>query len=94
MNKRKPESIGAILESVLLQGGYLTACREQEVVQQWPTLVGEAVAAVTQCSRVENGIVYVRVSTAPWRQELSYMKGALLKKIRSQCETIREIVLY
>lgn len=89
-----PQKIGSIVEALLAQRGYLTACREQEVVTQWPELAGETVAAVTQCSRVENGVVYVQVRTASWRQELSYLRQSLLQKIRSVCPSITTIVFY
>jgi predicted nucleic acid-binding Zn ribbon protein len=91
-----PEKIGTIIESVLNERGYLTVCRELAVVRAWPSIVGETLSAMAQCTRVEQGILYVRVASAPWRQEIVFMKQQLLLKIRSQtgCVTIRDIVFY
>jgi hypothetical protein len=91
-----PEKIGVIVESVLSNRGYLTPCRELGVVRAWPSLVGETLAAKTECTRVENGILYVRVASAPWRQEISFMKKRLISKIKEEtdCITIEDIVFY
>jgi predicted nucleic acid-binding Zn ribbon protein len=93
MNKPTgPEPIGSILEGILAERGYLVVCKELAIQQRWPEIAGEAVAAVTQCDRVENGVVYVRVSSSPWRQELVYLKAQLLEKIKKECSSIRDIV--
>lgn len=89
-----PQKIGSIVESVLAERGYLTACREQEIITSWSSLVGSAVSEATECNRVENGIVYVRVLTAPWRQELAYLKQPLLDKIKKRFSSINNIVFY
>jgi len=94
--KSAPEKIGAIVESVLSERGYLTVCRELGVVRAWPSIVGEALSAMTECTRVERGILYVQVASAPWRQEIVFMKQRLLHKIRKEtsCTTIKDIVFY
>ena len=89
-----PQKIGSIVESFLSDRGYLTICRENQAVGEWPRIVGEEVARVTRCDRVEAGTLYVRVESAPWRQELSYMKGLILDKVRAECATIKEIVFF
>jgi predicted nucleic acid-binding Zn ribbon protein len=91
-----PEKIGAIVESVLSERGYLTVCRELSVVRAWPSIVGEALSVMTECTRVERGVLYVQVASAPWRQEIVFMKQQLLYKIRKEtsCTTIKDIVFY
>jgi hypothetical protein len=63
---------------------------------RWPSIVGERVAAVTTCTGVREGTLFVRVRSAPWRQEISFMKNEILKRIRSQthCTTISDIVFH
>ena len=91
-----PELLGSIIESVLSERGYLAPCRELGVVQAWPLLVGEKLSKATECTRVDNGVLYVRVASSPWRQELSFMKQCLLEKIKREthCMTIKDIVFY
>jgi hypothetical protein len=91
-----PEKIGAIVESVLSERGYLIICKELSVLRAWPSIVGEALMGITECTRVEQGVLYVRVVSAPWRQEIVFMKQQLLSKIYREtgCTTIRDIVFY
>ena len=93
---KAPEAIGAIIETMLEQRGYLSPCRELEVVRSWPKIVGDRIAGVTECSRVDNGVLYVRVASASWRQEISYIKSHILGTIRKEtpCNSIRDIVFY
>jgi predicted nucleic acid-binding Zn ribbon protein len=91
-----PQKIGAILEEVLSQKGYLGSCREYAVLHKWPTIVDPAFAAVTKCEKIENGVLYVKVQTAPWRQDAAYMKEKIVMKIQKElgCPTIKDIVFY
>jgi predicted nucleic acid-binding Zn ribbon protein len=93
---RRPEKIGSILDAVLGERGYLTPCREWDVVRRWPDIAGRKLASVTECSRVENGVLYVRVASAAWRQEVSYLKQRLLDAIAQEtpCGSITDIVFY
>ncbi|MFP4162745.1 MAG: DUF721 domain-containing protein [Chitinispirillaceae bacterium] len=91
-----PSKVGAVLQSILQERGYSTICKEYEVVAKWKEIVGERVGAVTECSRTENGILYVKVKSAPWRQELAYLKGDLIKSIHREtdCTSIKDIIFY
>lgn len=92
--KGQPQKVGAILDGMLREAGYYSFCKEHEAIYRWTEISGPRLAEVTECERVENGVLYVRVISAPWRQELSYMKQELLGKIKmtTGCSTIREIV--
>jgi predicted nucleic acid-binding Zn ribbon protein len=88
------ETVGSILDEVLADSGYLAVAREGALLEQWPRLAGVQIAAVAKAERVEDGVMYVRVSSASWRQELAYLKQTLLDKIQKECSTIRDIVFY
>ncbi|MDG5815803.1 DUF721 domain-containing protein [Chitinispirillales bacterium ANBcel5] len=97
MKKRKElEQLGNILGSFLKEKGYATICAEYDVVARWNSIVGERIAAQTECCRAEEGKLYVKVSCAAWRQELTYMKKNLIKTIRKDtgCKTICDIIFY
>lgn len=92
----EPKRIDSILEEVLSEKGYLNFCKEYNILYKWPTIAEKRFAEVSTCERVENGIVYVKVSSAPWRQEALYRKEILLKRIQNDlgCPTIKDIVFY
>jgi predicted nucleic acid-binding Zn ribbon protein len=89
-----PEKLNSILNSFLSSKGYLSSCKEFSVITQWKEIVGESVASVSYCENVENGILYVKVSSASWRQELSFLKRDILSKIGAvtDCHSITDIV--
>ena len=95
-SRSKPQKIGAILEGFLSETGYLAVCKEYDILRRWPERVGERVAEATACDRVEDGVLYVRASSAAWRQELSYLKHRILGKIRAstECTTLRDIIFF
>ncbi len=92
--QREPEKIKGLLESVLNRRGYLTACREAEITINWTRIVGERLAQVAECKGVDNGILYIRVPSSAWRQELSFMEKHILESIRknTQCTSVKRIV--
>lgn len=91
-----PEPVGIILDQVLSERGYLTVCREYGIVRKWPAIAPEKLAAVSTCERIDQGILYVRVSSAAWRQEAVYLKEKILHRIQHEegCPTIKDIVFY
>jgi hypothetical protein len=95
-NRQEPQRIGRVLEEVLSESGYLTVCKEYGIVQKWPAIAPERLAAASKCERIENGILYVKVASAPWRQEAVYLKENILRKIQKEfgCPTIKDIVFY
>lgn len=96
MKKKHPQKLGDVMQSVLSERGYLTSCFEVDVMQKWHAIVGEKISAVTECSEVREGIIYIRVSSASWRQELSFLKKEIIEKIKekTRCKTIKDIIFY
>ena len=94
--KAQPQLIGSLLSEVLSEKGYLTFCKEYTILQKWGLIVDAKLAAVSTCERIENGIMYVKLRSAPWRQEAVYCKDKVLKRIHNDfgCPTIKDIIFY
>jgi len=56
---------------------------DYQVITSWAEMVGEQIAKVTQAQRMENGVLFVGVSTAPWRAELSMKRMEIMQKINT-----------
>jgi predicted nucleic acid-binding Zn ribbon protein len=93
---KQPSTVGSILQIFLKDKGYATVCKEWEVVSNWNRVAGERIAGVTKCERVEDGVLYVKTKSAPWRQELSHLKEQIKESIRKEtgCVSIKDIVFY
>ena len=73
--------------------GFHIVCKEWEVVDRWHEIMLGSMAELTECSRVEDGVLHVKVESASLRQELSYLKEQIKASIRrvTGCETIKDI---
>ena len=91
-----PARIGLFIDVILERWlpGFHVVCKEWEVVNRWREIVIGRLAEVTECSGVENGVLQVKVNSAAWRQELTYLKEDIKTAIRrvTGCKTIKDIV--
>ena len=85
------QKIDGILNAVLSDKGYLKTCREYDVINNWEEIAGTNLSKKTKCVNVDNNVLHVRVSSASWRQELTYMKNVLLGKVKKKCGSIQDI---
>lgn len=53
------------------------------LVQEWPQLVGEPVAAESSPSRLRAGVLSIQVRSPVWAQEMQLSTRELLKKIQA-----------
>ena len=83
--RRKPEPLGDALTRFLGQSGLAGRVEQAGVVPDWPELVGEQVAAVTEPLLVTaDGTLFVAVKTNAWMTELSLMEPDLLRAINAK----------
>ena len=57
--------------------------RRQSVLEMWPGLVGEAIAAVTEARSLAVGTLFVEVRSSPWLMELEMMKAEILQRLNT-----------
>lgn len=82
--KRPLTPLSQALEEYLAASGLGKGVERAEVVQRWPDLVGPQIAAVTQAESVSaDGVLRVRVATAPWATELSLMTPRILARVNA-----------
>ncbi len=96
MKKYKPQKIEKILNSVLAEHGYIDSYYKAEIINKWPKIVGEKISEFTKCTEFKDGILYVQVTSAPWRQEISFLKRDLIQKIKreSSIRGLKDIRFY
>jgi predicted nucleic acid-binding Zn ribbon protein len=78
-----PVGIGAALESVLQDLGIKKTLAQYDVLSSWPDVVGVKIARVTVAQRMEQGILYVGVTGASWRAELTMRRMEIMKKLNA-----------
>lgn len=76
-----PKPIGVVLPAVLEKAGMLRQFERLGVLERWPEIVGERVAAVTRARSMADATLIVEVRSSAWLMELNMMKGALLERV-------------
>ena len=79
-----PVGIAAAVDAFVKDLGLRPTLAEYDVITSWREVVGEQIARVAVAQRMERGILYVGVSSAPWRAELSMRRLEILKKLNSR----------
>jgi predicted nucleic acid-binding Zn ribbon protein len=81
---RKPEKFSDVLSSFLTNSKDGKRVDQARVVPEWPSLVGEQIAAVTEPIMItRDGTLFVAVKTSSWMSELSLMEPQLLVAINA-----------
>lgn len=84
---RKPAALGDLLAGVLQNAGVADRVAQAQVVPDWPSLVGEAIAAVTEPLSVgQDGTLWVAVQSHAWMTELSLMEPELLRALNARAD--------
>ena len=84
--RREPRAVGAELADLLRARGWDGRLAAARVVARWPEVVGEAVAAHCQPSRLdEDGTLQVVADSAAWATQLTYLQGKLLDRLGAEC---------
>jgi len=78
--KKEPVLLSSIIDKVLQKAGILSAVRAEQVVQQWETITGSALAQHAQAVRIENGMLFLRAESSAWRNQLFFLKKDLIRK--------------
>ena len=89
MKDRKFAKIGELLPQILNKLGLDQRFKEQQILNLWPMVVGEELAARSRATRVDRGVLYVRVDHGAWMQELHFMEKELLRKLRAQSPGVK-----
>lgn len=79
--KKQPEEMAVALEKFVHQLGITKKMKQFSVITSWPEIVGEQIAKVTNAERIDNGILFVKTATAPWRNELTMRRLEIMDKV-------------
>jgi predicted nucleic acid-binding Zn ribbon protein len=80
----RPATLADALASYLRQSGFAKRMQQAGIIEEWANLVGPQIAAVTAPESVtRDGVLRVRVATAPWANELSLMTPKILARLNA-----------
>lgn len=95
MRKSNQQSIGAVIRKLLKNQKLEGRLKELDVLKLSEELLGENLMKYINDLSVKNGTLIIKVKSAVVRNELSYQKSEIIKKINEQVgnEILKEIIL-
>ena len=82
--KTAPTPLADALASYFKQAGLTKRVQQAGIIEEWAELVGPQIASVTDPDLITpDGVLRVRVATAPWANELSLMTPKILARLNA-----------
>jgi len=75
------KSINSAIDELVNDLGIKDKLVEAEAVVHWEEVVGKQIARTTEATRIIKGVLFVRVKTSTWRNELSMRKKEIIEKL-------------
>ena len=80
--RTRPVAVSEALEGYFARAGLAKRVAQAQVIPDWPGLVGPKIAAVaTPESVTPDGVLFVRVSTSAWMNELQLMTPEIMARL-------------
>lgn len=79
----KPQPVGGILDKLVASLGLSQNYYGWQIVSLWPEIVGEHYARKSRAVKFAEGVLYVAVEDASWRQMMAMDTEKILGIIRS-----------
>jgi predicted nucleic acid-binding Zn ribbon protein len=80
--RTRPEPLGRALTEFLKQKGLTERVNQASAIEDWASVVGPQIAAVTEAISIgADGTLFVSVTTNAWMNELSLMEPELIKAL-------------
>jgi hypothetical protein len=97
MAKRLPNDspIGDVLKAIISQNKLQPGIDQVSVKEAWKSLMGNGVNTYTRAVALKGSTLYVELTSAVLREELSYGKDKIIKMINEELgrEVVKEVVL-
>lgn len=85
--RRNPQRVGSILEKTLKKMSLDRKLKEHEIWNVWDSVVGEYVSRHAQPDFMRNKILFVKVSSSPWMQQLYYASEGITEALNKRLGT-------
>jgi len=84
MSNRNYVSLGDAINLFLEKNGLKEEVKIQQVITQWERIMGKALAEQTEKIWFERGILYLKIASPVWRNELNLAKKEIAKVVNEE----------
>jgi predicted nucleic acid-binding Zn ribbon protein len=94
-NRTQGDSLGNVIKRLINQYGIGEKLNEAKIIACWEEVVGKMIARHTSKLYVRKNKLYIKLDSAPLKNEILYARSKLLETIREKTEStlIDEIVI-
>ena len=94
VDSNRPQPLGDVLEEVIEQLGLQDKMDEARVIETWAAVAGPDVNGVTDSVWMDGATLYVKITSATWRQELHMNRRQWRTRLNEEldAELVDEIV--
>lgn len=78
---KKPQPLSRVFDHIFRDPRMRQYFNEGRVLTAWPQVVGARVASVSRPTQLKDGVLYVRVQSAAWRNELSMLRVRIIQQL-------------
>ncbi|RMG23108.1 MAG: DUF721 domain-containing protein [Bacteroidetes bacterium] len=96
MKSRPYLSLGDAIQQFLERHGLKEKTKVQEVIAQWEQLMGKPIAGNTEKLWFNDGVLYIKMSSPVWVNELSLARGKIRELVnqRMQAPVVKEVRIF
>ncbi len=93
MTNSSPQSLGNVIDTLFQELGLEKKLKQYDIVDIWPSVVGNQIAEITSVDKIQNNVLVIKVTAAPWRTELTFRRKEILAKVREamNSDSIKDI---
>lgn len=85
MRRSRPVSIGELWSGFLEENPVrMRRLAEARIPEVWEQVAGQAVASLTTCVSMKNGVLYIALSSSVARHDIFMRRGALQRKLNER----------
>lgn len=87
------KDIGSSIHQLVDDLGIKQKLAEYDAVLQWESLVGEHIAQAATAIKIVNGVLFLKVKSSTWRNELSLRKTEIVNTLNTALghEVVKDI---
>ena len=78
------KSLNDILKNLIKNLGIEREILENQAIVHWPMIVGPKIAENTSAELIKDGILFVKVKSDVWRNELLFYKKDLIERLNQK----------
>ncbi len=81
MRRQEAETVGSIIKRILVENNLDNRLAEQQILDHWIDVVGPSINQHTISRFISKGVLYVKLNSAPLRNELTFHKQRLIVEL-------------